>query len=542
MKTWRTLPPELSARYRSRGWWRDKLLWHYVERWAREYPEKHAVIDETGSYSYRELADLSTTLLGGLAGIGVNAGDVVAIQTPPIKEFVPTFLAAERRGSVVVPIVPGVTGTDLEQIVQQAKPSVFVAVGQHRRNRPAQSAIECLRAVGSESPVVAIGDELPGAALSFEEVVLSGRGYRPGPSPSADVIAELAFTSGTTGEPKGVLHTHNSSLAGIGSTLLRQQLGPSDVVHVALPVGHNFGYFYGVRLALMAGATLILQRSWNPLQMLDLCGEYGVTVSAGTPTHVSDLLDVQTKWHRRLDTLRLFTCAGARMPEDLACRAIDLMPGRLSRAFGMTEVGHISATSPDTPAGKVLTTEGRPQPEVEVCILGDGDSTLSTGNGEIAVRGPFLFAGYYHRAMATASVMTQDGFFRTGDLGFIDDDGYLVITGRAKELLVRGGENISLNQMEEALAKHQDIADVAVVALPDRRLGERPVACIRGVYEHRPSLEDLQMHLQALGLSKLYWPEARVFVEEIPRKETGKVNRQALRDLLNAEGLFEREG
>lgn len=521
-------PPSRAQTYRETGAWTDDILPELVAAVVASTPERPAVIAGERQLTYGALHDVALRCATGLQQSGVRPGDVVAVQLPPVAEFVPTVLAIERLGAVVMPVIPRLDAGALAAALGAGAPAAIVTVGQAGRHRPAQTVGRLLDDGASPrgAALFVVGDgPRPQGARRWQELTVDAADRLPDP-PSADDLAEIVFTSGTTGSPKGVLHTHNTSLSGIRSNIARQRIGPDDVVHVVLPVGHNFGYFYGVRIALAAGATIVLQRRWDPERMLQLCGKHRVTVSAGTPTHLSDLLQVEDAWRGRLDALRLFTCSGAPLPRDLAATAIEQLPGRLSTAFGMSELGHATATGPDDPPDKTVTTVGRPQPEMQVHIASPDDTDHHAG--AITFRGPFLFVGYADDPDATEAAFTADGFFRTGDLGVLDGDGYLIVRGRLKETIIRGGENIPVADVESALRGHPAVADVAVVGAPDDRLGQRPVACIVPQPDQTLGLADLHHHLQDQRIAQLYWPEALQIVERIPRNPTGKILRDEL--------------
>ena len=509
--------------------WPRRTLWDDVARHASDHPDATAVSDGGGGYTYRGLVDATLRLAGRYRHKGVRHGDVVIVQMYGVRQFVPAFLAAERLGAVVSPVLPAINGNAFSEMVGLARPALVVTA-----NDP-----DTVGAMGG-TPVVSTSASGAGPVLDEMLGERGPAGVLPDP-PGPQDLAELAFTSGTTDRPKGVLHTHATATAGILSTIARQGIGPSDVVHVALPVGHNFGYFYGVRLGLHAGARVVLQERWSPDLMLDLSARYGVTVSSGPPAFLVDLLACRSTWRGRLDSLRLFTCAGAKLRSDVAEEVVAGLPGRMSKAFGMTEVGHVCSTASDSPTEKLITTEGHPHPEIEMRVLGPDSGCLGRGEeGEVAFRGPFLMVGYH--GGRSPGAIDQQGFFRTGDLGYADRDGYLVITGRVKNMVIRGGENIPAERVERALAGHELLEEAAVVGVPDRRLGERPVACVRVRPGFVPGARDLAGFLQRAGIPPIHCPEAVVVVDEIPRGPTGKVRRADLRRLASGLAVFEQEG
>ena len=518
-----------------------RTLWRDVVDHAATMPDKPAVIDENGSVTFSELVEHVIRLSEGLRDREVSRGDVVGVQLPPIREFAYSCLAAERLGAAVCPMLPSVDGAAAYELVGLARPRLIVTIEQHGRARPAGSLASF---EGASTPELVVVGEPPPGAGSMAEVLAAPRPGVAAKGVAVDMgdIAEVAFTSGTSGRPKSVVHSYATATAGILSTLRRQQFTSADVIHVALPVGHNFGYFYGVRLALHVGATLVLQRRWDPHEMLDLAARHSVTASSGPPTFLADLVSERRHWNRKLDSLRIFTCGGAKLRPDLAEEVVATMPGRLSKAFGMTELGHPCSTGPESPHAKLVTTEGEPHPEIELKILDREGGSLETGKtGAIAFRGPFLFLGYRREDGSLDRPFEPDGFFATGDLGYRDEDGYMVVTGRSKNVVIRGGENIPAELVEAVVADHPAVVEAAVVGAPDFRLGERAVACVTVRPGSHVSLEQLTEHMAISGVSRVHWPESLIVLGSIPVSDTGKILRAELKRIVTAIDPFTEE-
>ena len=286
-------PAEWSAECHWRGFWREEILLDHVLAHAGQHPAKIAVVDGGGAYSYDELAAETLALAGGLLMQGVEPGDVVLVALPPVRQFVPAILASERIGAVVANVMPMLGFRELARIISLAQPRVVVTVADFRRHRPAEAIMSVLARQGRSCTMIVAGDGgfRPAAAAGvrvadYGAVVGNGKPaarHLPGP-PAADAVANLAFTTGSSGEPKGVLHTHNTSMVAVRSTAERQELGEDDVFHAVLPVGHTYGHFYGVRLGLLAGGRIVMQASWDTGEMLRLAREHRITHSAGTPT------------------------------------------------------------------------------------------------------------------------------------------------------------------------------------------------------------------------------------------------------------------
>ena len=479
-------PEAWLAECHRRGFWGDDILFDHVLAHSGRHPAKIAVVDSGGTYRYDELAAETLTLAAGLLLEGVEPGDVVLVALPPVRQFVPVILASERIGAVVANVMPTLGARELGRIVQLAQPRAVVTVAAFRQYRPAETIASVLARQGERCTVIVVGDggSPPATAggvplTGYGAVVCNGKPavrHLPGP-PAADAVANLAFTTGSSGEPKGVLHTHNTSMLAVRSTAERQGLGEDDVFHAALPVGHTFGHFYGVRLGLLAGGRIVMQPAWNADEMLRLAREHRITHSAGTPTYLADLMARQGGRDDSLASLRVFTCAGAKLDTALAHQAAEQLPGRLSLAYGMSEAGHVASTGPGDDVTEAIGTCGRPQPETIVRIDPLPGSTGTSG-GEIVITGPSVTPGYLQGREFSSRFLDGNGSYRTGDLGRFDGNGYLVLTGRIKELVIRGGEKIPVGEIEGLLRTCPGVGDAVIVGVPHARLGERCVAVV----------------------------------------------------------------
>jgi len=340
---------------------------------------------------------------------------------------------------------------------------------------------------------------------------------------------EIAVTSGTTGTPKGVIHAHDTVLDTVQSTINRQGISSEDVIHLALPVGHTFGYLYGVRCALQAGGTLVMQESWDPYRMAELVEANGVTVTLGTAAFIIDILDAGNHVHRSLKNIWLFTQSGDALPKPVVERAIDVLPFRISRALGMTEFGHITSTDADTPRQRLIDSTGSPQEEINVVIADEeGNHLLPNQIGRILVKGPAVCAGYLIEDGTIMDVVDELGFFDTGDIGYLDEKNYLHVTGRSKNVLRRGAETIPISDLEGVLASHPDIDHAIIVGLPDDRLGELPLACIQIRDGGKIDIKNVRLWFEEQGITRKFWPTDIYVVEHWPTGPTGKIDSHSL--------------
>ena len=524
------------ADWEARGWWGRQPLWRLVRDRAAAEPGKPAVIDETGALTYGELWETALTGAAALRGAGLRAGEIVLTQLPNWREYVTVLLACEVSGAVFsfCPIKWG--ARECARALDLLRPRLWVTCAEFQGEGRVDIIHDALgAAVEPVEPVLVRGGATGYRAWS--EVVDAASAHASGMTEeeaTADAGAglyplEIAVTSGTTGYPKGVVHAHDTALDTVQSTIDRQGITAEDVIHLALPVGHTFGYFYGVRCALQAGGAVLLQERWEPGRMAELAGAHGVTVSLGTTAFIIDLLNAGTDVRRGLDGVRLFTQSGDALPAPVAERAYKELPFRISRALGMTEFGHVTSTDAASPLARVYDSTGTAQAEMEIDIAdADGKRLPSGREGRILVRGPAVCAGYLRPDGAIDDVVDGDGFFDTGDLGKLDEEGYLRVTGRLKNVLRRGAETVPVADLEDVLSSHPDVVHAVVVGLPDARLGDLPIACV----EVRPgaslTMDDVRELFGGQGITRKFWPADIHLVGEWPTGPTGKSDRRLL--------------
>jgi len=533
------LTREQVDRYTAAGHWRNHVLREYVDIFRDQEPDKPAVIDGQVTLTYAQLVEEADQVAWSLLERGTRRGDVISVQLPNWSEFVVLLLAVERIGAVLNPITPILRARELHQILEIGRARMFVVPGRFRGFDRVEMALELRRMVSSVEQIVVVRGRTPDGTIAWDELTCGTRLREEHRRlldwlrPDANDVAELAFTSGTTGVPKGVLHTHNSVLCTVGSTLRRQALSRRSVVHVVLPVGHNAGYFYGVRIALQAGATMVLQETWDPADMARLIERHRVTFTMGATTHLIDFLDCQASKQHDLRSLEVFMCGGASIPPTVAELAVRRLPGRFCPVFGMTEHGHSTGTDASTPLEKVLSTDGSFQPEMVGRIVDEVGREQPPGQeGRLWVRGPFNFVGYVQGRAFTAPYFDANEFFDTGDLAYVDRDGYLRITGRVKNLIIRGGEKIPVKEIEDLLAAHPAVREVVLVGVPHPRLGERAVACVRLWEGKTLRLDEIKHFLDERRVTKRFWPEGLVVYDDLPRTASGKVQNFRLREDL----------
>jgi cyclohexanecarboxylate-CoA ligase len=517
------------------GHWRDESLEVYVDRWARERPTRIALVDGRGRYSWEALARAVDRVAHGLRAHGLEAGGVLSCQLPNWSEAVVLFLAALRVGAVVNPIPPTYRASELRFMCGLLESQVAVVPASFRgfdhagmlaALRPALPHLRHVFVARGEGP----DGTTPLATLtegSWE--ARSDRGALPGMD--ANRVHEVVFTSGTTGEPKGVMHTQNTTCSTIYRVIERLDLSDRDVILMASTVGHQTGYLYGYCASLLLGATTVWMDVWNVDEAARLIEAEGVTATMGATPFLRDL--TYSEAGRDLRSLRLFISAGAPIPRALVRDARERLGCVVSAGWGMTENGLVTCNGLRDPEEKIFGSDGLPVPGMDLLVVdGDGAPAPPGTEGDLLARGAAQFVGYFRRPQFTADAHTADGWFRTGDRATIDRDGYLTITGRTKDVIIRGGENIPVVEVENLLYTHPKIAGVAIVAMPDPRLGERACAVVVPREGQTLTLTEIVRFLEEHQLARQKFPERLELVSEFPTTPSGKVQKYKLRDLV----------
>jgi cyclohexanecarboxylate-CoA ligase len=527
-----------AAAYRHAGQWPGVSIGASLSRTAERHGRRLALVDAQHRLTFAELEHAARRVALGFVSLGVMPGDVVAYQLPNWWEAVVVFLAAARIGAVVNPLLPIFRERELRFILRQSGASLLVIPGTFRQyDHPA--LIESLRhELPSLKQVLVTRAEPPAQMRSFQEFLATPWERAPqtadrivhGVDP--DSLLMLMYTSGTTADPKGVLHTHNTLTAEVRSLERVHGLTAADVTLMPSPLTHISGVIHAILTPALLGTCAVLMERWDPADGLRLIEEERVTYMVGAPTFLRDLTEQATREPRNVSSLGLFSCGGADVPADLVRRARRHLGCVAKRVYGSTEFPTISTTDASDADTMGIETEGRPIWPAEVRVVDETGAEVRAGEeGEIQARGPECLVGYADPAM-NADAFTADGWFRTGDLGTVDTAGYLRITGRLKEIVVRKGEKFSVRELEDLIARHPAVAEVAVLALPDPETGERACAAVRLVEGKALCLEELGDFLTTAGLARQKLPEQLVVLTELPHTESGKIHRAALKRTL----------
>jgi acyl-CoA synthetase (AMP-forming)/AMP-acid ligase II len=546
----REVPADLAERYGAHGWWDGRSLGQLLEDRLREVGDLEFRV-WSGSRPWRgTMADvhgLARRFAAALADRGIGAGDVVAMQLPNCVEAAVVFWGTALAGAVIVPVVHFYGPKEVGFILDQVDPDLVVVSSAFGSVDPSATVRACAD-VWSPGPrsgrrsgmrhlaVVDLARSAPdldgwcGAAEAGAEPVDVG-------APSL-----IAFTSGTTAHPKGVVHTHRT----LGAEV--RQLGAVQPVDGAplltgAPVGHAIGMLTGLLLPVERGQPVHLIDVWDPAAVLAAMSEADVNAGSGATFFLQSLLDHPDCTAEHLRRMAHVGLGGSSVPRAFTDRVVALGIS-VTRAYGSTEHPSTTGATFDEPQERRATTDGRALPGVELRIVDpDSGADLPAGRaGEVWSRGPDLFAGYTDRDL-TAEVVVEDGWYRTGDIGVLDADGWLTITDRLKDVIIRGGENVSAAEVEAVVLDVAGVAEVAVVAGPDPRLGERPVAFLRvAAGAEPPTLVELRAHLRAAGLARQKWPEELHVVTDLPRTPSGKVRKVELRARLRSDAASTRTG
>jgi acyl-CoA synthetase (AMP-forming)/AMP-acid ligase II len=521
-------PPERRAAFTASGAWDEATLAGQVHRHAAAGGSRPAVVDDLGGRvrTYAELEHDARRVAGFLRELGVRPGDVVAVQLPNWYETVAIDLGIMMAGAVLNPMLPVYRSRELTHMLSVGAVRVLFTPATYRGfdYRPMVGGVR--RTVpGLEHHVVVepAGDLFGG----FPDPDNAGA---VAPDPGA--VSELMFTSGTEAQPKAIMHTEQTAGSAVRAAAASLGLEPDDVVWMPSPIGHSTGLNYGLRMALHHGLPLVLQDRWSPDDAAALVSRHRCTYTVAATTFLADLVAQARRGTYDLSSLRLFGSGGAPVPADLVTAA-EASGMTVLRLYGSTEVLVATWNRPDSPLERRVMTDGRPLDGVDVEVR-DGNGRAVTGEpGEIFVRGPSTAVGFFADPDRTAATFTADGWVRSGDLGVMNPDGYLRVVGRKKEIIIRGGLNIAPRELEDLIVGLPGVAAVAVVGLPDDRLGELACACVVAAPGATPTLGDIVARLRDKGLATYKLPQRLELVDTLPTTATGKVQKFRLVEAIS---------
>jgi len=535
------LPPR-RAESVAQGHWLDRTINDELDACVAECPDKTALTamrSDTGEprrFSYRELAALADRIAVGLARLGVGRNDVVAMQLPNWWQFSLLYLACSRIGAVLNPLMHIFRERELSFMLRHGEakvlvvPKVFRGFDHEAMARGLKADLPALQRIvvvdgGGEDDFDALL-----AAPAWEDepdatAILTR--HRPGP----DDVTQLIYTSGTTGEPKGVMHSANTLMANIRPYAQRLKLGAGDVVLMASPMAHQTGFMYGLMMPIVLRAGVVLQDVWDPGRAAEAIRSERVSFTMASTPFLTDLTRSVQDSGRAVPTLKTFLCAGAPIPGTLVEQARQVLGSKIVSAWGMTENGAVTLIRPDDDDQRAFSTDGCALPGVAVKVVDFDGRALPAGDiGRLLVRAASNFGGYLKRPQLNGT--DAQGWFDTGDLARIDAQGYIRISGRSKDVIIRGGENIPVFEIESLIYRHPAVAQVALVAYADERLGERACAVVVPKAGQSLDLPALVSFLKEQKVALQYIPERLVLREAMPATPSGKIQKFKLREML----------
>lgn len=539
--------------YYAAGDWQEQVLSDLVAERAEAHADRVFVTDGTVSVTYGQLRDDAVRLAAGLRGLGVGRGDRVVVQMPNWAEFATIVVALSRLGAVLVPTMPIFRSDEVGYVLRHSGARVVIGpqafhrfdhLGMYQALREEVPTLEHVVVARAEYPA-SIGD-----AIALESLFVGAGGA--GGSSSAEVRAIdatlgdtahpddpalIVYTSGTTSRPKGCVHTFNTVYAAAKLLNDRLHVDEHDVVFNPSPVSHSTGLVTGLLMPLLAGGGSHFMPSWQPDEGLDRIREYGCTLTVTSTTFLTTVMESYDPDRHDLSSMRYWVCAGAPIPGSVVQNARAMFPScQILSLYGRSENMTTALCAPEDDPSKSVTSDGRALADSEVQVVDDDGVPVPVGqSGDIVYRGPSHMLEYAGDPEQTAELFTPSGFSRSGDLGVMDADGFVRVTGRVKDIIIRGGINISSREVEDLLSDHPAVRAVAVVAMPDARLGERSCAFVVVTPgQDEPTLEELTTFLRAKQIAVQKLPERLEVVDELPMTPVGKVRKNVLRDRIAA--------
>jgi acyl-CoA synthetase (AMP-forming)/AMP-acid ligase II len=534
VSTWIT--PAVRDEFATAGLWTDETWTDRVAMRATEDPVAVAAVDEYGVLTRGEALQSARRLAAYLQYRGVTAGDVVTLIVPNWREFFVIHLAVGLLGGVVNPLLPKVGVPEMRHILGTAGSRFIFAAAEHRGTSPAANAAEAAAGLDDILGLISVRGGTP----SLEGILIEAwEEQYPLQVPSVDATDwdTVTFTSGTEALPKGVVHSHQSTMFGLRAYIDDVlALSGDDVVFMPSPICHASGLQWGLRTALHAGVPIILQDRWDPRLALELIDRHHCTYTLAATPFIVDLIAARSARGHGGESLRYVASGGAPIPRNLVRETREAFGAELMAVFGASETYITTATSPGMP-DHCLATDGRALPGVQVDIVDGNGRLVPPGvEGEIVTRGPQLFVGYLGDPELTTRTFRGE-WYRFGDLGHFDTSGMLHVTGRIKDIIIRGGENISAREIEEVLIEHPGVTKVAIVGYPDPRLGERCCAVVVPAEDEVIDLDVISAFLIEHGVARYKLPERLEIVDDLPTTSTGKVRKAELRQKLVASVL-----
>ncbi len=533
----RSVPPELERRYVDAGWWTDDALGALVARQHAAHPTARVSVwsrQRPWQGTYADIDDEARRLVTLLREEGIEPGEAVAFQLPNWREAVVSFAALALGGYVLVPIVHIYGRKEVAFILEQSGAAAYISPMSYGHVDYAE-IVEAAAPASLRLHVVVDGADVPSGSRVARIAWEAGADRKPARDlheVKADSVALLGYTSGTTGEPKGVIHDHRTIVAELGHMAPYMNKGKPNLM--GSPVTHATGMLGAVLGPLVTGQNIHLIDRWDPGHALEVMLAEGIGGGTGASVFLASILDHPDFTPAHAAKMERVGLGGAPVPVALGERAASLGIA-IIRAYGSTEHPSTTGCQFSDSADRRHRTDGRALEGVELRLVDPDGADVPVGTpGEILSRGPDLCMGYTDPAL-TAAHFDADGWYHSGDIGVLDEAGFLTITDRVKDVIIRGGENISAAEVEQALQGLPGVAEIAVVAAPDARLGEHACAIVRLLPgAEPPTLAHLRERLAGSGLARQKWPEALRVIDDFPRTAAGKIRKVDLRAWLRS--------
>ena len=523
-----------------RSIWPQKTILDYLNDAVAQAPDKVAIIDKKSRYTYKELSRLVDRAALGLKQLGIEKGDVVSLQLPNWNEFIILHYAITRIGAITNPLIPIYREREIGYMVNAVQSKIIIIPDTFR----SFDYVKMIQGLRPQWPflqdVLVIGENVPEDMKSIDILLNTPWEEQLDVSEldqievSPDDVTEVIFTSGTTGNPKGVMHTHNTLCVSTNFWIDHLQLTSDDVLFMASTFAHQTGFGYGVRLPTHYIGTAVYQDVWDVEEFLQLIPREKITFTAGATPFLQDTVQAPSLKDADLSTFRTFIALGAPIPRPLVRQARENVNFNILSGWGQTENGLVTLTKLTDSEDKLVNTDGAPFKGMAVKVVDASfEEVPPNEEGNLLCKGPSLFIGYLNQLEKTQKEF-HDGWFITGDRAIMDEDGYIRISGRNKDIIIRGGENIPVAYMENILYEHPDVFAAQIVAMPDPRLQEKACAFICMKPGTKPlTVATLQEFLTEKGIAKPYWPEHLEILEDFPRTASGKIQKFKLREIIS---------
>ena len=536
-------PKEFVNLYYEKRWWLGIPLGEMLDRSCDLYPNKEALVAEGVRLTYRQLKEWTDRAAIAFVELGIKTLDRVLLQIPNWAEFVYAYYGLHKIGAIPVMCIPRFSQREMEHFCEITEANAWIVPLQFEKIDYIPM-IESIRSHQSLLKHILIIDtterskeQWPRGTLSFNDLLKKvdlsryPRDYLQSFRPDPDEICHLMPTGGTTGLPKLVPRTHNDWLCNIEYRAKAWQRSPHDITLIATPITHNMAIEVSMNPSFLTGGKVVMIPSTRPREILEAIEKEKVTTTILAVAQVQQIVDFPEIDQYNVSSLQVIATGGSYMPPEVIRKVYNKLKCKFYNVYGSSE-GPCTQTRYDDPEEVILHTVGWPVcPYDEFKLIdSDGNELPREKEGEMVARGPCIFRGYYKSEAENREAFTSDGFYRTGDIAKFDDEGRLIITGRKKDIIIRGGENISAKEVEELISGHPKVVQVAAVAMPDPILGERVCAFIKPRENENVTLEEIILYLKGKKTSVLYLPERIEVIEEMPLTNVGKVDKKRLRE------------